>query len=153
MIQILLPVFFLSVIGIFNLFGIKQSFAFTQLSYILIAIFLFFLLKKVGRTFFSSNERLFYIIFILILITTFIMGFEVRGSRRWIDLYFFNFQGSEIFKPFFILFLADLLNRDTRKTDSLKTFLQSILYMILPTLIIFKQPDLGNAAVFFIIFI
>lgn len=153
MIQILLPVFFLSVIGIFNLFGIKQSLAFTQISYTFIGFFIFLAVKKVGRTFFVSNEKLFFAIFIFILAITYVIGIEVRGSKRWIDLYFFNFQSSEIFKPFFVLFFADFFTRDIKTTKTIMIFLKGLFLMLLPALIIFKQPDLGNASVFFIIFV
>ena len=32
-----------------------------------------------------------------------IIGVEVKGAKRWLDLYFFRLQPIEILKPFFIL--------------------------------------------------
>ncbi|MBI4226223.1 rod shape-determining protein RodA [Candidatus Roizmanbacteria bacterium] len=153
MTQLLLPSFFLSMIGIFDIFGIKQSLAINQIFYVIIGFLAFFVSKKIGRNFFATNSQLLYWFFIFLLAATFIIGLEVKGSKRWIDLYFFNFQTSEIFKPFFILFLADFLIRDYKIVNPINIFLFSLLYFLLPTLIIFKQPDLGNAAVYFFIFI
>lgn len=153
MTQLLLPSFFLSLIGIFNIFGIKQSLAFTQAFYVIFGFVVFFIIKKIGRNFFVSNAKVFYWFFIALLAITFIIGLEIRGSRRWIDLYFFNFQASEIFKAFFILYLSDFLMRDFRIINPVKDFFKSLIYFLLPALIIFKQPDLGNAMVYLIVYI
>lgn len=151
--QFLFPALFLSIIGIFNIFGIKQSLVFNQIFYVLAGFIAFFLVKKVGRNFFAENTKAFYWLFIGILIITFALGLEIKGSRRWIDLYFFNFQASEIFKAFFILFFADFLLKDFRIVNPAKAFLKSLAYFLLPALIIFKQPDLGNAAVYFFVYV
>src|SRR3989344_9202111 len=151
--ELLLPSFFLSLIGIFNLFGIKQTLALNQMFFSLAGFAAFFIVKKAGRNLLALNSRLFYWIFIGILGITYIVGLEARGSRRWLDLYLFNFQGSEVFKAFFILFLAFYLVKDFRLENSMSVFLRSLLYFLLPGLIIFKQPDLGNAAVYFFIFV
>lgn len=153
MIQLLLPSFFLSIIGIFNHFGIKESLAVSQLFFVLAGFLAFFIVKKIGRNFFAENSKFFYWLFIGILIVTFIVGLEARGSRRWLNFYLFNFQGSEVFKAFFILFFALYLVRDFRIENPIAIFIRSLIFFLLPTLIIFKQPDLGNAAVYFFIFL
>src|SRR3989344_2395856 len=66
---------------------------------------------------------------------------------------FFNFQGSEIFKGFFILQLANFLVRDYREVNPANIFLLSLFYFLFPAFIIFKQPDLGNASVYFFIYL
>ena len=38
-----------------------------------------------------------------------IIGVEVKGAKRWIDLYFFRLQPIEILKPFFILMTVKIL--------------------------------------------
>lgn len=151
--EVLIPSFFLSLLGLFNIFGINRNLALTQVLFIAIGFIIFFVLKKIGRYFFSNNYGVFYWLFIFFLFLTFVLGIEVKGSRRWIDFYFFNFQSSEIFKAFFILFFSNYLLRDFRKDNPVKTFLSSLFFFLLPTLMIFKQPDLGNAAVYFFIYI
>ncbi len=153
MIQILLPVFLLSTIGAFNLLGIKQTLIINQILYILAGFTVYFAVRKIGRNFFSLNTRGFYLGFIVLFILTFFAGHEVKGSRRWIDFFIFNFQTSEIFKPFFILFMSDFLVQNYKALFAMKHFLLSFLYFVVPTVIIFKQPDLGNAGVYFFIFI
>ncbi|OGK17341.1 hypothetical protein A2774_04030 [Candidatus Roizmanbacteria bacterium RIFCSPHIGHO2_01_FULL_39_12c] len=153
MTKIILPVFFLNLLGFFNLFGIDQALAVKQFYFIVACFAAFFLVKKIGRNFITANSVFFYWLSIGFLILTFFIGKEIRGSKRWIDFYFFNFQASEIFKPFFILFLANYLIRDYRLELSLKTFLKSLGFFLLPFLLVFKQPDLGNAGVYLFVFL
>ena len=149
---LIIPSLLLFSFGIFNLFGIKSALIRNELFFVVFAILAFLLVKKVGRNFFSLNSYFFYWLFIIILLVTFIIGFEAKGSKRWLDFYFFNFQASEVFKPFFILFLTNFLAKEHKGFNRLYVFLASILYFIVPFFIIYKQPDLGNSLIYLIIF-
>jgi rod shape determining protein RodA len=146
--QILVISTFLSAFGLFNLFGLSQPLFFRQLIYVVIAFSAYFLVKSIGRHFFKANSMLFYWIMMAILIITYVVGLEVKGSRRWLDLYFFNFQVSEFFKVFMIMFLAKYFSERKILENNFLFFLKSFMYVGIPALIIFKQPDLGNAAVY-----
>lgn len=145
--------FILIFFGLFNLFGLNQSLFFRQLIFVTIGIAFYFSFKAIGRHFFKMNAWLFYWLMAAILVITFIVGIEVKGSRRWLDLYFFNFQVSEPFKVFFILFLSQLLTSKKLLENQLAFFTKTFLYFAVPAFIIFKQPDLGNATVFFFIYL
>ncbi len=153
MTKFLLPALFISIIGIFNIFGINQNLVNNQIFFVVAGLIAFFLTKKIGRNFFLSNSKVFYWLFVAILVITFIIGLEVKGSKRWIDLYFFKFQASEIFKAFFILFLSDFLVKDFKIIDPVRSFFKTLIYFLIPAFIIFKQPDLGNTMVYFFIYI
>lgn len=152
MIGIILAATFLYAFSIFNILGIRRGLVLNQLFFAAVAVGAYILVKKIGRPFFRRNAHLFYWLFIVILLITYIIGLEVKGSRRWIDFFFFSFQGSEFFKIFFILFLAEFLSKTHKNISKLLLFVISVFYFILPTFIIFKQPDLGNALVFFFIY-
>ncbi len=151
--MIIISSMLLSVFGLFNLFGLNHNLFFRQLIYLIIGFLGYYFLKSVGSHFFRINSKFFYWLFIGILLITFIVGLEVRGSKRWLNFYFFNFQGSEFFKVFFILFLAELLTIKNILANSFFNFIKIFLYFLIPFIIIFKQPDLGNAMVYFFIFI
>ena len=76
---------------------------------------------------------------------------KIGGARRWLGLGFFNIQPSEIFKVFYLIYLADYL---CRKRYVLRSFRKGILPVLAITgcaaLLIFLEPDLGNAL--FIVF-
>jgi rod shape determining protein RodA len=91
-----------------------------------------------------------YWITILTLIAVLIPGIGTThgwGARRWIDLGFFQFQPSEFAKLAFILVQAHFLSRPVEELRSTSNFLRALGMMILPFLLIMKEPDLGSALV------
>lgn len=153
MISLYFSIIFLYLFGLLNIFGLRPGLIINELLFAVIGIVVFLFIKKTGRQFFKNNAHLFYWIFVISLVVTYIIGFEARGSKRWIDLFFFNFQGSEFFKIFFILFLSEFLAKEHKNIKSVTLYFISFFYFIIPTLIIFKQPDLGNAMVFLFIYL
>lgn len=141
----------LTIFSLFNIFGIDKSLFINQLVFFILGLSLAFLFIKIGLKFFRMNSKLFFFLFIFLTILTFFIGENIRGSRRWINLFFFNFQPSEFLKIFFVIYLADFFSKN-HKLDS-KTILKSFLYFFVPAIIIFKQPDLGNSLVFVFVFL
>ncbi|MFA6532782.1 MAG: FtsW/RodA/SpoVE family cell cycle protein [Patescibacteria group bacterium] len=150
--MIIFSLIFLSVFGLFNLFGLSQDLFTRQFIFLTLGFLCYFIIKSVGSHFFRINSKFLYWFFVTILIITFIVGLEVKGSKRWLNFYFFNFQGSEFLKVFFILFLAEILTIKNLLSNTFLNFIKVILYFLIPFIIIFKQPDLGNAMVYFFIF-
>src|SRR5688572_16028940 len=89
-----------------------------------------------------------YWVCILLLITVFIVGRDVYGARRWIDLGFFKFQPAEFSKLGFIFALAHFLSRPIDELRQPRVFWKAVGLMILPFLMILKEPDLGSALIF-----
>jgi len=69
------------------------------------------------------------------------------GARRWIDLPFFQFQPSEFAKLSFILAAANFLSRPPDELSHPAVFWKGIGLMLLPFVLILKEPDLGSALV------
>ncbi len=69
------------------------------------------------------------------------------GAQRWIDLGFFQFQPSEFAKLAFILAAANYLGRPADELGQRLVFWKGIGMMMLPFLLILKEPDLGSALV------
>ncbi len=69
------------------------------------------------------------------------------GARRWFDLGFFSLQPSEFAKLAFILAQAHFLAGPRRNCGSLLIFWKALGMMLLPFLLILKEPDLGSALV------
>lgn len=151
--KIFLPLILLSVYSFLNLLGINSSLAKTHLLFIILGFFLFFFLKKINPSFFFTNIKIFFWFFIGILILTYIIGLEVKGSKRWLDFYFFRFQPSEFLKIFFILYLSVFFSKTNESINMLSTFLKSIFYLFIPVFIILNQPDLANSLIYFFIYL
>lgn len=151
--SILFPAILLFFIGIFNLVGVRSDLIVTQVVAGGIALLFFIGLKILGINFFKNNATLLYWAGISLIVLTYIIGFEARGSRRWIDLHFFSLQTSELFKPFFAIFIAQYFVSNKNWLYKYRTILTSIAYFLLPTVLILKQPDLGTALVYVSMFL
>jgi rod shape determining protein RodA len=91
-----------------------------------------------------------YWLTILLLIAVLIPGIGTThgwGARRWIDLAFFQFQPSEFAKLAFIMAQAHFLSRPVDELRAPANFARALGLMILPFLLIMKEPDLGSALV------
>jgi rod shape determining protein RodA len=71
-----------------------------------------------------------------------------RGSRRWIDLGFFQLQPSEFGKLLFLLFLAAFLADRGRRLREWGTVVRAVALGLIPIGLVFAQPDLGTALVY-----
>ncbi|HEY7708207.1 MAG TPA: rod shape-determining protein RodA [Gaiellaceae bacterium] len=82
------------------------------------------------------------------LVVVMVVGTEVRGSTRWIDLGFFQFQPSEFGKLLLALVVAAVLADQGRRVTESRTTLLVIGIAAVPMLFVFLQPDIGTALVY-----
>ena len=73
-----------------------------------------------------------------------IIGVEVKGAKRWLDLYFFRLQPIEVLKPFFILASVRILTLEKFQNSQIK-YLLSFLLLSLVIILLINQPDLGQS--------
>jgi rod shape determining protein RodA len=78
-----------------------------------------------------------------------LVGHAAHGSTRWISLGFFTFQPSEFGKLLFVLALAGMLAERERLIGSWETTLKVVGLGLVPAVLVFAQPDLGTALVYF----
>jgi rod shape determining protein RodA len=90
-----------------------------------------------------------YWLAILLLVAVLVPGIgSMRyGARRWIDLGPFQFQPSEFAKLAFILAMAHFLSRPADELRRPQNFWKTIGFMMLPFVLILKEPDLGSGLV------
>ncbi|MBC7880142.1 MAG: rod shape-determining protein RodA [Anaerolineae bacterium] len=73
-------------------------------------------------------------------------GNSIKGSQRWIELGFMQFQPSEFSKLGIIIVLAAFIHNNP--IQSVKQMWVVLGVLAVPFLLVFKQPDLGTALVF-----
>ena len=76
------------------------------------------------------------------------VGTATRGSKRWINFPFFNFQPSELGKVLLTLALAGFLVDRTRRLGERETTARIMLLALLPAMLVIAQPDLGSGFVY-----
>src|SRR6056300_1166954 len=119
-------------------------FFFKHLVYILIGIFIIFIFSSLKTNqLFHYSYFLFFITLVALLLVP-IIGVEVKGSKRWIDLFFLpRFQPIELLKPFFIIMISTILCSVRISNIYLKYLLSIVLVSIIALLLII-QPDIGQ---------
>ena len=119
-------------------------FFFKHLIFVLIGIFLIFLISYLDQEFlYKISNYIFFLTLILLLLVPFI-GVEVKGSKRWLDIFFLpRLQPIELVKPFFIMVLSSIITFKKLNNFNLK-FIISMMLTLLIAFFLIIQPDLGQ---------
>lgn len=152
MYRFLLPTFFLFLFGLFNLLGVRSDLVPRYILFMLIAGIIYILIRWKMANYIRRNAFFFYLLFIVLLLITFFFGIQAMGSQSWLSLYFFNFQTSEFFKIFFIVFMASFLSLYKRSENNIVLYAVTLALYIIPAAVILIQPDLGSTVIVSFIF-
>ena len=107
---------------------------------------LFIVLSFIKINFWYKLAYPFYLIVLALLIVVHFFGITASGSTRWINLFVFNLQPSELMKIALIIFLARYYNRRTLvDVNQLKYMILPTFALFLPVALVVIQPDLGTA--------
>ena len=129
----------------------SETLAFKQYIYFFsgfLAFLIFFLFPL--RKFFWLIP-IFYWINVALLFSVDIFGTSKLGAKRWIEIPFANFsvQPSEFMKPALILMLAYIIKKTPPPKEGYnnKNFIKLSFFILLPSVLILGEPDLGSALV------
>jgi cell division protein FtsW len=125
-------------------------FFFKHLIFIFIGmiVLIFFSSLNQKNLFRFSIYLFFFFLFLLFLVP--IAGAEVKGSRRWLNLFFLpRFQPVELVKPFIIIFIATILCVEKNFNIYFK-YLITFIAIIPVCLLLMIQPDIGQVLLIFL---
>ena len=95
----------LGLLGVLLSFSVNQNYLFINrhsVFYILSIIIIIFLSQQTDKI--IRRTALFGFIFLVIfLISLYFLEYQVKGAKRWLKVFSFTFQPSEVIKPFFII--------------------------------------------------
>ena len=147
---LLISVFLLSTISLFVMYSTdggeilyhtKSHFSKIIIFFSLMIFISFFNIK-----WWHNFSYVFYIVVILLLIYVSFFGIKSSGSRRWMDLYLFNLQPSELMKIAIILCLAKYYHRlKIENVNSLTSIITVLTIILIPVFMVLSQPDLGTS--------
>ena len=125
-------------------------FFFKHLAYIFLGfIILIFFSSLSEKNLFKLSLFLFFISLIFLVLVP-IIGTEVNGAKRWLNLFFIpRFQPIELVKPFTIIILATILSSEKKVHVYYKYFL-SFLTIIPVSFLLMVQPDIGQTLLIFL---
>ena len=158
---IIFSVFFFTLFGIVMVSSVSLptmdgSFSITlsHLSKILIALTMFLLIFRFPISFWSKIDIQILLIsfFLLFLVYMPIIGQEVNGANRWIRIFGFSLQPSELMKFALIIYISSYCSRRLEEfKEKWLGFWKPILVVVMAISLILFEPDLGSSAVIFVV--
>ncbi len=154
--NILFGFFILFFLGLFFSFSSTSSLAGERLNktyyfffskhliFTILAIFIMFVISAIETSLLKKMVIPLFTLFFLLLILVPIIGTEVKGAKRWLDLYLFRLQPIEPLKPFFILAMVQVLTLNRLKNSQIK-YLFSFFLLASVIILLIDQPDLGQS--------
>mgnify|MGYP001162678254 CR=1 FL=1 len=133
----------LGLLGVLLSYSVNQNFLLINrhsIFYILSLIIIILLSQQSDK-----NIRRFalfgFIVLLIFLASLLFFEYEVKGAKRWLKLYSFSFQPSEVIKPFFIILTSWGI---AQSIQGRKYFLAATFnFFILLIALVLMQPDLG----------
>ena len=158
---IISPVVIYIFIGLLALYGINStnnyhnflsSTFYKQIIWICLGIIIFIAVQYVRFQFLYDYSYVFYLFLFLFIFSTMFFP-KIEGARRWIPLGPFYFQPSELGKIIYVFGIARLFNDIKNKNELSYSFFFIIFLSLIPPVLVFIQPDLGTAMIYFSIII
>lgn len=131
-----------------SLFQFKKNYS-KQFLYFGICIILATFILLTDSKFFTATPNILYISGIVLMLSTFVIGKTVNGSKSWIPLGFMNLQPVELCKIFTALALAKYLARNDTDFTKPRSQLIAAGISFLPILFSVLQNETGLALVYF----
>ena len=97
--SIIFVLLLIQILGLVTIWSTAPDLFATQFSFFVSSVIIIFLISQVDIDLLFSLSGALYVTSIILLLLTAVIGKNIRGSVRWIDLGFFNLQTSEIVKP------------------------------------------------------
>jgi rod shape determining protein RodA len=144
---LLLGLLFLTGLGLTVLYsasGQSQFMMNRQMFFFGVAYAAMLLVAQINLMFIERFAFWFYVVGILLLILVLVMGVGAKGAQRWLSLGFIRFQPSEILKlavPICVAAFFSVRVLPPRATH----VAMCVGFIMLPVILIIKQPDLGTA--------
>lgn len=115
-----------------------------QLLHIGLALAVMFVFAQIPPASYQRWATLIYILGLIFVFAVLIVGHIGKGASRWLNLGIIRFQPSELMKLAVPMFLAWHFHK-IHLPLAMKTIFYSALIILVPALLIAKEPDLGTA--------
>lgn len=146
---LMIPVAILLTFSLATLSSISQEIFRSQLFFAIFSIIIFLLISQLNPSVLKYYSIPIYFISFILLGFVLFFATETRGSVRWFEVFGVSIQFSELLKPFLALALASFLTN--LRSLSFKSFASVFTFLTPIFLLVFLQPDLGNALIYLMV--
>ena len=119
-----------------------------QISYALVGLVALLLVAAFDYEVFRRWQWALYTFTVLSIAAVYVFGSVTRGSRRWIELPFYNFQPSQLGLFLVTLGLGAFLVDRMELLGTRRITVEALLYVAVPAGLVFFQPDFGTSMVY-----
>ncbi|WP_392566788.1 cell division protein FtsW [Utexia brackfieldae] len=132
----------------------SHPFAYTQkeLVHLSLCFMLMLLVMSIPMQRWQQCSSILLLVTIVLLVAVLFVGSTIKGAARWLPLGVFNFQPAELSKLALFSYLASYLTRKSAEVQrSFWGFFKPMTVMLVLSLLLLKQPDLGTVIVLFVV--
>ncbi|MFD2166047.1 rod shape-determining protein RodA [Thalassotalea euphylliae] len=144
---LLIGILCLMVLGLFVVYsagGQDQALVIRQGIRLGVALVVMFIVAQIPPTVYLKWAVPVFVIGLLMLVAVLLVGTVGKGAQRWLNLGFMQFQPSEIMKLIVPITVAWFISQHDLPAK-LSNILIAFVIVLIPTLLIAKQPDLGTS--------
>lgn len=131
-----------------TLFGFKKNYSKQLFFFAGCSVLAIFILLTDSKLF-TATSNISYLIGIVLILATFVVGKEIKGSKSWIPLGFMNLQPVELCKIFTALALSKFLSMPEMDFKKPKSQLIAAAISFAPAVLSILQGETGLALVYF----
>lgn len=146
------PVAYLMVAGLLAIYSVNQALFAKQLIWISLGLVLIFGLRFLNLRALLSYQWVvlyIYILIISLLLITYFIAKPIAGMKGWIVLGPVQIQPSEFMKAALVILLSRFFASRHISIANFRVIATSFIYVLIPSILILVQPDLGTALVIF----
>lgn len=136
-------------------YGVSYHFIIRQGIYVAVSgVFIWYLMHN-DYHILKSFYKIILLGIVVLMVMVFIphIGIDAGGSRRWVNFKIFSIQPSEFLKVFFIVYLANFLEKRKDILDNNRyslMFINPFIFMGFLDILLLKEPDFGASSILFI---
>ena len=152
--MLIIPLFIIMIISLLNMQNAKalstlyEHNLIKQIIFFGIGIILVIIINKININTILKYSKYYYYISVLLLVLVLFFGKNINGSTAWFDFKLFSFQPSELVKLTLALYLSSIAA--VNKPD-FKLILKVVIITLIPSILVFLEPDTGAIIFYFLI--
>ncbi len=156
--MLIIPLIILMIISLLNMYNARLLNSIylpnlkKQIIWYLLGITLFLVIQKINFSKLLNYSFWAYLFSLFLLFLVLIIGKEINGAKAWFNFKYFSFQPSELMKLTLTLYLAHVISKTkiNNLKDEIKLIIKTGLITLIPSILVFLEPDTG-AILFFLI--
>ncbi|QJC32550.1 rod shape-determining protein RodA [Enterobacteriaceae endosymbiont of Donacia dentata] len=147
-IMLLALIILISMLSMFITWSISETYHYNLIKHKFIQFIIGFIImiiaSQIPPHIYKKYSFIFYLFSIILLVIVNFFGYTTKGAKRWLNINFIKFQPSEISKISVPLIVTYILYKN-KYPINIKVFLKIIILILIPSILVAKEPDLGTA--------